>query len=383
VNRKLFSDAWFLATKGIRMQLRARETLLWTFVMPLVFIYFIGTVTGHAFGSGDLRSALGVMVPTDAGFLADTLTDRLGQNGYRIFRLDSEEDYHKFPRRLSIPPAFTGSVLKGKAVKIQFEHTGDDANGNYDQVRITRVVYGVLADLIVASRNQAGVTPAALAAINAEPHNLTLEVKSAGKRIVAPNGFDQSVPGTMVMFTLLVMFTSGAVTLTIERRQGLLRRLASTPMSRGAVVLGRWGSRMALGAVQIAFAMVAGTFLFHIHWGPNLPMVVLILLAYGALAATLGMLLGNFGRTEGQVIGMGVLLSNVLAGLGGCWWPIEITPRWAQHFALLLPTGWTMDALHKLVNFGGSPAEVLPHLAASVLGAVVLGWVLAKNFRFA
>ncbi len=97
----------------------------------------------------------------------------------------------------------------------------------------------------------------------------------------------------------------------------------------------------------------------------------------------MGMLLGNFGRTEGQVIGMGVLLSNVLAGLGGCWWPIEITPRWAQHFALLLPTGWTMDAMHKLVNFGSSPAEVLRHLAASVIGAVVFGWVLAKKFRFA
>jgi ABC-type Na+ efflux pump permease subunit len=383
VNRKLFSDASFLAAKGIGMQLRTRETLVWTFVMPLVFIYFIGTVTGHAFGSGDLRSALGVMVPADAGFLADTLTDRLGHNGYRIFRLDSEQDYHKFPRRLAIPPAFTDSVLKSKAVKIQFEHTGDDANGNYDQVRITRVVYGVLADLIVASRNQAGVTPAALAAIDAEPHNLTFEVKAAGKHVVAPNGFDQSVPGTMVMFTLLVMFTSGAVTLTIERRQGLLRRLASTPISRGAVVLGRWGSRMALGAVQIGFAMVAGTVLFHIHWGPNLPMVILILLAYGALAATLGMLLGNFGRTEGQVIGMGVLLSNVLAGLGGCWWPIEITPRWEQHFALFLPTGWTMDAMHKLVNFGSSPAEVLPHLAASVIGAVMFGWVLAKKFRFA
>ena len=37
----------------------------------------------------------------------------------------------------------------------------------------------------------------------------------------------------MVMFTLLVMFTSGAVTLTVERNRGILRRLASSPMSRG------------------------------------------------------------------------------------------------------------------------------------------------------
>jgi ABC-type multidrug transport system permease subunit len=78
-----------------------------------------------------------------------------------------------------------------------------------------------------------------------------------------------------------------------------------------------------------------------------------------------------------------VLLSNVLAGLGGCWWPIEITPLWAQKLALFLPTGWTMDALHKLVNFGSAPSAVIPHLAASICGAAVAGWVVSRWFRFA
>ena len=76
----------------------------------------------------------------------------------------------------------------------------------------------------------------------------------------------------------------------------------------------------------IAFAMITGTVLFHIRWGPNLPMVILVMLAYGALGASLGMLLGNFGRNEGQVIPLGVIASNLLAGLGGCWWPSKAGP---------------------------------------------------------
>ena len=186
----------------------------------------------------------------------------------------------------------------------------------------------------------------------------------------------------MVIFTLQVIFTSGAVTLTIERRRGILRRLASSPISRGAVVLRKWGARMVLGLIQIAFATIAGSVLFHIHWGQNLPTVLLVLVAYGALPASAGMLLGNFGRTEGQVIALEVIASNVLAALGGCWWPIEVTPFWALKLAMLLPTGWAMDALHKLVNFGASPAAVIPHVCVMVVAAVAAGYTVARSFRF-
>jgi ABC-2 type transport system permease protein len=139
---------------------------------------------------------------------------------------------------------------------------------------------------------------------------------------------------------------------------------------------------MCVGLIQLAFAMLTGRILFHVHWGPHLPAVIVVLSAYGALAAILGMLLGNFGRTEGQVIGIGVIASNLLAGLGGCWWPIEIVPLWAQKMSLLLPTGLAMDALHKLVNFGSSPTAIIPHLVALLALALCGGYILARSFRF-
>ncbi len=234
----------------------------------------------------------------------------------------------------------------------------------------------------ILRKEGAALTPGAFADLSRERSALGLDVTMAGKRKDPPGGFDQSVPGTMVMFTMLVLFTVGAVSLTMERDTGILRRLASAPMSRGAVVLGKWGARMAVGTVQIAFAMAAGTVLFHVHWGPNLPFVALVLLAYAALVTALAMLLGNFGRTPGVVVELGVIVSNVLAGLGGCWWPIEITPPWAQKLALFLPTGWTMDALHKLINFGATPAAVSPHVCVSIAAALAAGYVVSRSFRF-
>jgi ABC-type multidrug transport system permease subunit len=297
-------------------------------------------------------------------------------------RPESREKFLLFRRRLEIPAGFTSAVLAGKPMKVRFSRTGDDSGADYDRVRISRATYNVLADLIAVRQGGAQPTPERFRQLAAEPRTLQLDVKTAGHRIVPPSGYEQSVPGTMVMFTLTVLFTAGAVSLTLERNYGILRRLAYSPMSRGAVVLGKWGARMAIGAIQIAAAMITGRVLFGVHWGPNLPMVVVVMLAYGGLVATLAMLLGNFGRSLTQVIGLGVISSNLLAGLGGCWWPVEITPLWTQRLALFLPTGWTMDALHKLVNFGAPPATVIPHVCVSVALALVAGWVLARTFRF-
>jgi ABC-type multidrug transport system permease subunit len=377
----VFHGALFIAIRDAARLLRGPATIVWTFVMPVVFIYFIGTVTS-GFRPAATQDSIGVLVPADAGFLAEPLLERLRLRGYNVVRVQSGDQLQRFRRRLEIPAGFTTSVLAGQAAKIRFNRTGDDLAADYDQVRLSRAIYTVLADLILASSSQEGVTAPSMAAAAAIPRTLTLDSRPAGKRQWAPAGFDQSVPGTMVQFTLLVLFTSGAVTLTLERNQGILRRLASAPMSRGAVVLGKWGARMALGVIQITFAMLAGTLLFGFRWGPNLPAVVLVLIAYAALSASAGMLLGNFGRNEGQVIAVGVTAGNVLAGLGGCWWPIEVAPLWAQKLALLLPTGWAMDAMHKLVSFGDSPAAVLPHVAALAATALIAGYVLARTFRF-
>nr|MBA3583075.1 ABC transporter permease [Gemmatimonadota bacterium] len=243
-------------------------------------------------------------------------------------------------------------------------------------------VYGLLADAALAARDGGTVDAASIARERERPRLLTLDVRPAGRLVEPPVGFQQAVPGTMVMFTLLVLLTSGAVLLVIERVEGLLRRVASAPLPREGVVAGKWASRMALGIVQISFAMALGTFLFDVDWGPDVPMVFLVLLAWASLAAGLAILAGNLVRTEGQAVAIGVFSANLLAALGGCWWPIEVTPAWAQKVALALPTGWTMDALHRLMNFQAGALSAVPHLIALAVATLVVGWAAARTFRF-
>ena len=384
----LWRDARLIARHDLRRMLLARETLLWTFAMPVIFFYFLGTVTGgFATTDPDRPDPIALRGADGGGFLVGELTRRLQEQNFAVATA-SEAEADGYARRLTLPePAaghddLTASVLAGNPATLTFDRRGDDLNRQYDQLRVGRAVYTVLADLAAASVLDGGASAETFAALEAAPRTVTLEVSSAGRREDPPTGYAQAIPGTMVMFTMLVLMTTGGITLVIERKQGLLRRLASTPVRPASVVAGKWAARMALGVVQIGFAMLLGRVLFGMDWGAAVGMVGLVLLAWAGLNASLALLLGNLARSEGQMAGIGVLGTMALAALGGCWWPIEITPAWMQALAGFLPTGWTMDALHKLVSFGYGPAAALPHAAALAAGALACAAAAARTFRY-
>jgi len=371
----------FIARKDLQYSLREKETLLWVFVMPIVFFFFIGTVMAGFARDPSRKDAIALWAEND-DFLVAQLAQRLEERGYAVVRPQSEASFAAASRRLRLPPAFADSVQAGRPVQLEFGSSQEGLSLDYDDIRVKRAVYTLLADIIVAGEQGEGLSESSLAALDARPRALQVQVESAGERRTPPTGFSQAVPGIMVMFTLLVMATSGAILLVIERRNGLLRRLAYAPFSRLEIVLGKWGGKLVLGMVQIAFAMLAGTLLFKMDWGADLGMVFLVMLAYGALTASIGILLGSLARSEGQAAGIGVIAANVLGALGGCWWPIEIAPGWAQKLQLFLPTGWAMDALHKLISFQTPPGDVLWHLSAMLAGTAILLAISARVFRY-
>jgi len=292
--------------------------------------------------------------------------------------------FESYALRLEIPAGFTAAALAGEKPKLAFVRSTDGMAATYTDFRLQRVAYTLLADVFTARADVGAnvITAADLERVHRAPRSVQVAATTAGNRRRIPTGFEQAVPGTMVMFSMLVLLTGGVTMLVVERRLGLLRRLASAPISRRAVVTGKWTSKLGLALVQMAFALLTGRLLFGVSWGPHWPMVLVVLLFYAAFLASLGLLLGSLARTEGQAVALGVLASNVAGALGGCWWPIEITPPYMQKVALALPTGWAMDALHRLVSFEMGPASVLPHLLVFAIATLVTGALAVRTFRY-
>lgn len=377
----------FIAWNDTKFQLRQGSTLVWLFVMPPIFFYFIGTVTsGFSSGVSSGQATPIVVVAESPGFLQDQISLRLRENDFEpvwVAKFSIAEGEAPPRRTLTFVANLSEEINAGNLVTASFDTKASALSRNFEIIRIQRSLYTVLADIVVADANsESEVSAADLLALNTEPRIWKLDVSPAGQRQEIPSGFEQAIPGILVMFTLLVLLTSGGSLLVLERKTGLLRRLASAPVSRTEVVSGKWAGRMVLAAIQVTVALGIGTLLFKMNWGPDLAMIVVILAAWAGFCASAGLLIGSVASTEAQAGGLGALAANALAALGGCWWPIEITPPWMQMLQNFLPTGWAMDALHKLISFQSGAASALPQLAIIVGATVVVAALAVNRFQY-
>jgi len=380
-------NVFFIAWHDVRFQLRQGSTLVWLFVMPPIFFYFIGTVTGGFQGGMTGGTATPIVVAAEApGFLQEQVSLRLTENEFEPdwqAEVVADEEGNLPRRILTIDANLSDQIVAGEPVKASYETKASALSRDYEAIRIQRSIYTALADIVTAdARSEEPLSAAALAELNAETRVWQLDVSVAGQRQIIPSGFEQAIPGILVMFTLLILLTSGSSMLVLERLQGLLRRLASAPMTRTEVVSGKWGGRMVLAALQIGSAVIVGTFIFKMDWGPDMAMIAVVLAAWAAFCASAGLLLGSLAKTEGQAAGLGVLFANMLAALGGCWWPIEITPAWMQGLQKLMPTGWTMDALHKLISFQAGAASAIPNVVILLIASLVVAGLAINRFKY-
>ncbi len=53
-----------------------------------------------------------------------------------------------------------------------------------------------------------------------------------------------------------------------------------------------------------------------------------------------------------------------------------------EELQLFLPTGWAMDAMHRLISFEAGPSSVAPHLIGMTIALVLALWGTSRLFRY-
>ncbi len=375
---------WMIAQKDFFYTLKDKSVLVWLFIMPLVFFAFIGSTTQGFSGSGN-KSTLAIWYegePEDAVF--EQIKYRLEKEDYMLRLFSTAQPLYKekwtfddYDRQLWVPADLQQQVVAGTQVEIKYQIEADGMGGDFHQFKINKAIYQTLGDLLILKKTQSKKWQQLnFTSVNEMPRMIELDIAKSGQQENIPSGYEQAVPGILVMFIMMIALTSGSMALFQERKTGVLRRLSAAPITRRQLIFGKWLGKWLLTICQLIYGMIMGALLFKIHWGEHWLMIFVLLMSWSAACAGFSVFMGSVAKNEGQIGGIPVIVSMLLAALGGCWWPIEVAPEWMQQLAMFLPTGWVMDALHQLMYFGGTIADVFLHQVA-LYSLALLALVLA------
>lgn len=371
-----------LGHQQLRTFLRDRTMIIWLVLMPLAFTYFMGFAV--RIGDGAHDPTPGIRIDNqDPDFMGALLEEQLLSQGLHAVALTNHEA--RVPT-LTIPSNFTASLLQREVVRMPYQPDaapGDQA-AMLAELRVLKGfvdVNAVLIEYALTRGTNGQPTDAVLRELLARPPMVELHSKFAGRRPI-PSQFNLSVPGNLVMYLMMNLLIFGGASVAWERRSGVVRRLMVHPVHKLEVVTGKIYGLLLLASVQIAVLLLVGQLAFKVNIAANLLPILLTLLVYAWVAGSLGVLVGSLIVSEDKVIGLCILLSLVIAALGGCWWPLEIVPDAMKIVAHVVPSGWAMDALHQLISFGGGWEKAAPYIGVLALYGLAAHLAAARCFRY-
>jgi ABC-2 type transport system permease protein len=372
-----------LAANDVRLTVRDRVAFFWIVLLPIFLMWLFGSIGG---GGGTAKVAL-TIVDRDGGWLARSFETELeGPNVALAVLRDEEangEAAKKATRWVELPAGFTDNALAGKQQRLKIV-TGEGAQSDYSraaEVVVIRAIVRTLARVAEMKQSSGPMTADVYDTLRARPPIVALETGNAGRGTAVPRGVAQSVPGIMSFTVLMMTLIYGAVFLTIEKREGMLKRQLTLPISRTTILAGKVLGRVFVAMLQIAILVAAGRFLFHLDFGHSAVALCALLVSYAFAVAGIATFLGAILANPEQASIVGWLASMVMAAMGGCWWPSEVMPEWLREAAHVFPTTWAMDAFHALISFGrGFEAVVVP--CAALIGfGVLFSWIGARKLR--
>ncbi len=193
--------------------------------------------------------------------------------------------------------------------------------------------------------------------------NVRYEVLYNGDKLRTLDLMAPLIIALSVAFSALIL-TVPAV--AIEREQGTLERLLTTPIRRGDILLGKVLSRLIFSITQALLMIVLGILIFRLNVSGSLWILTLVLIPVSISHLGMGIMvssLANSERTARYAIPMITMTSIMLSGF---MVPVDIMPSYIRVFSNLVPLKYANDVLIGVMIKGASLSDYTGSLLALV-----------------
>jgi ABC-type multidrug transport system permease subunit len=367
--------------------------LIFAFPVILLFFYFI------AFGETDQGMAkhLKIMVfNQDMGIDLDGARVNMGGDlvqslenasfeGSPIFDVvEGSDQYdpliplreHKAAALLVVPPDFTSVILNSTK--------GESAQSTAELLLVgypSSDLYTFATSLLKSIINEFGDQ---ITGEKDKPIEITYEfVPGTGTM----SDFEFGVPG-LIVFGIMFLATSTAMTMVREEVNGTLHRLRLTRMRAKSLILGVTGAQLIVGVLLVPFifgcALLMG---FRGNGSITLAIIVAVLLSLSAVG--IGLLTACFARNDGEAANLSAIIGVMMVIVSGAMYPMPSIPiatigkRTIQLYDIL-PPAHASEALRRILIYGDTFADIIYELAGlTILSILILaaGIVLYQRIK--
>ncbi len=195
---------------------------------------------------------------------------------------------------------------------------------------------------------------------------------------VGVSRMDAAVPGVLALCVISTALSGQGIATGFDRRYGVLRFLATTPLGRNGLIMGKCIAVLVVVAIQFTLVAALG---YGLGWRPDAIAVsrsiITMLMGAGAFTA-LGLLIAGTVRAEATLAIVNIAWV-ILAGAGGVVFPLKSFPDWYAGIVAWSPSAALGDALRG--NFIQHQWLADPHWVI-IVWTLVIGFIASRKFKW-
>jgi ABC-2 type transport system permease protein len=357
---------------ALRTWFRSKHTLFWTIAFPLLLMLLFGAIFSV---SDDPRFEFYIqnqdIVDGQPSVLSDTFVSMLNETGVlNIKVVDATENTEKYIDEqgveliLLIPKGFHDSCLSQNA-SVTLKTVPPEVDTSAATVR--EVVEQIVEYFNTVTTGQ---NP---------PQVVTIQTES----LVSNNYrfIDYFIPGLIGM-TIMTTGVFGAVGWNTRNRElGILKKLATTPLSKFEWIIGVVLFEMVMCAISTTVILAVGVIVFDVRVLPSIYSVILI--AAGAMTFPgMGMVIARFVKETDSADAAANAITFPMMFLSGSFFPLEMMPEFLREIAKVLPLTYLNNGLRDSMVYGNASSALYNTAIVLVVGIVfIIIGSLITNWR--
>jgi ABC-2 type transport system permease protein len=352
---------------------RSKSTIFWTIAFPLLLIVLFGAIFGNNNTKFDLylqNQDLVANSPTPASLGYVQVLNRTGAFNLHMipaenpnalqYMKDDAQLHNRGQRLLRIPLGFNNTLANTRKANVTLWID------NSDQAS------GTLRGIIDAATTSY--------ASSMSPSATTVTVNDQALVVRNFRYIDFFIPGVVGM-TLLTTGVFGAVNTNGRYRElKIIKKLATTPLSKIEWILGMVGYQMILATISLTVILLFGWLIFGVSVTLSIYTIGLVVAA-ALLFPGIGMVLANFVKEAEGADAAANAITFPMMFLAGTFWPRETLPDVLKTLATFMPLTYINDGLRDAMIYV-EPAQALTNTIIAlglavffiVLGSILMNW---------